>query len=409
MTEETLDYVLREMTDPEGGFYSAQDADSEGEEGKFFVWTPEEIQAVLGRDAGTRSATGASIRGRTRGQDTSGAGRARSRSRQPARRRLCRRASRACIRARRQGPGGLERSGRRRSPRRAGPWSGATTSRRPGATSFVLGAMRETAGCWDWKAGRAKLKGYLEDHAMMAAARWDVYEATFERRWLDEAQELGETMLRLFWDEGVEGFYDTGSDHEALIVRPRNLFDNAVPSGSSVAIETLLRLKVFTGEAGTRQGPGGAPRMADLMARHPSGFGRFLCALDFYLGPVLEVALVAPAAAIWRRCAREVFGRYLPNRVVVGTQTETPGTPGVSRSSRDVDAVEARPTAFVCRNYACELRRPIRHAGPPARRRALRRTPGRPQEPGPARRYLRLVRRGGRIPRNRVRPGTPRT
>ena len=124
-----------------------------------------------------------------------------------------------------------------------------------------------------------------------------------------EAQALGETMLRLFWDDGVEGFYDTGSDHEALIVRPRNLFDNAVPSGSSVAIETLLRLKVFTGEARYEAKALAALRaMADLMARHPSGFGRFLCALDFYLGPVVEVALVSSAAGDLAPLAREVFG-----------------------------------------------------------------------------------------------------
>jgi uncharacterized protein len=361
VTEETLDYILREMTDPGGGFYSSQDADSEGEEGKFFVWTPEEIKAVLGPDA----AEALRYWGVDQGPNFEGKsilwvpGEPDPARVESARRRLWQ------ARERRVHPG--------RDDKVLAAWNGlacralaqagraleradyVAAARRN--VEFVLGAMRENGRLLrTWKAGRAKLKGYLEDHAMMAAALLDVYEATFERRWLDEAQELGETMLRLFWDEGVEGFYDTGSDHEALIVRPRNLFDNAVPSGSAVAIETLLRLKVFAGEARYETKALAALRsMADLMARHPTGFGRFLCALDFYLGPVVEVALVAPAAGDLASLAREVFGRYLPNRVVVGTQS------GITGDARGIpllegrDPVEARPTGFVCRNYACEL------------------------------------------------------
>src|SRR3989475_11185350 len=100
-----------------------------------------------------------------------------------------------------------------------------------------------------WKGGQAKLKGYLEDYAMVAAALVDVYEATFDRRWLDEARGLAEDLVRLFWDERLEGFYDTGADHERLIVRPRKLFDNAVPGGSSGAIETLFRVPILQGGA----------------------------------------------------------------------------------------------------------------------------------------------------------------
>src|SRR6185295_13861335 len=123
-----------------------------------------------------------------------------------------------------------------------------------------------------WKDGRAHLKGYLEDYAMVAAALVDVYEATFERRWLDEARGLAGEMLRLFWDEEASGFYDTGSDHERLIVRPRNLFDNAVPCGSSVAIETLLRLAVLTDDSEFRTRALAALRpMGDLMTRYPAG------------------------------------------------------------------------------------------------------------------------------------------
>jgi uncharacterized protein YyaL (SSP411 family) len=192
---------------------------------------------------------------------------------------------------------------------------------------------------------------------MVAAALVDVYEATFERRWLDEARGLADEILRLYWDEAVSGFYDTGIDHEQLIVRPRNLFDNAVPCGSSVAIETLLRLAVLTGETTYERHALAALRpMGDLMGRYASGFGRFLCALDFNLGPVVEVALVWPPAGDGAGpLAAEVFGRYLPNVVVAGAgsgdATAAAGIPLL----RDRAAVDDTPTAYVCRNYACEL------------------------------------------------------
>src|SRR2546422_617965 len=223
---------------------------------------------------------------------------------------------------------------------------------------FVLREMRRDGRLLrTWKAGEAKLKGYLEDYAMVAAALVDVYEATFDRRWLDEARGLAEDMVRLFWDERLEGFYDTGVDHERLIVRPRNLFDNAVPCGSSVAIETLFRLAILTGESRYEATAVRALRpMADLMARHASGFGRFLCALDFHLGPVVEIALLAPERGDGiQALPAEVFGRYLPNRVVTGSIAGDPrGAEGIPLL-QGREAVGGKPTAYVCRNYACEL------------------------------------------------------
>src|SRR5205823_3594153 len=161
---------------------------------------------------------------------------------------------------------------------------------------FVLGSMRTNGRLLrTWKAGEARLKGYLEDHAMVTAALLDLYASSFDRLWLDEARGIVEAMLRLFWDDGVGGFFDTGADHEHLIVRPRNLYDNAVPCGSSVAVEVLLRLAALTGEERYERHALSALRpMADLLGRHPTAFGRFLCALDFHIGPQVEAALVAP-------------------------------------------------------------------------------------------------------------------
>ena len=230
---------------------------------------------------------------------------------------------------------------------------------------FILGSMRREGRLLrTWKAdpakkdGQAKLNAYLEDHAMVAMALLAVYEATFERRWLDEARALAEAMLALFWDDALEGFYDTGVDHEALIVRPRNLQDNAVPCGSSVAIEVLLRLAVLLGERRYESTALKALRpMADVMSRFGAGFGRFLCALDFHLGPVVEVALIAPPGGDLAPLASEVFRRYLPNRVVVGAAAGDSQAAAGIPLLEDRGAVDGRPTAYVCRNYACDLPR----------------------------------------------------
>jgi uncharacterized protein YyaL (SSP411 family) len=362
--EETLDYLLREMADPSGGFYSATDADSEGHEGKFFVWTADELRDVLGP-------ADAEYAGRYWGMDRGAnfegknilylAGEPDPERIAPNRRTLY------DARERRVHPG--------RDDKVLAAWNGLACRAFAEAglaldradyvaaavknAEFVLGCMREGGRLLrTWKGGRAKLKGYLEDYAMVAAALVDVYEATFDRRWLDEARGLAEEMLRLFWDEKLDGFYDTGIDHERLIVRPRNLFDNAVPCGSSVAIETLLRLAILTGERRYEATALQALRpMADLMARHASGFGRFLCALDFNLGPVVEIALVAPRADGdgLAPLAAEVFRRYLPNRVVTGMVAgDARGAAGIPLL-QNREAVGGKATAYVCRNYACEL------------------------------------------------------
>jgi hypothetical protein len=361
ITEETLEYVLREMTDPSGGFYSAQDADSEGEEGKFFVWSPDEVRAVLG--AGADDAL--RYWGVDRGPNFEGhsilwvPGEPDPDRIADARRRLF------AAREPRVHPA--------RDDKVLAAWNGlalrafAEAGRALGRADFVAAAVRNAEFLMrdmrrdgrllrTWKAGRAKLKGYLEDYAMVAAALIDVYEATFERRWLDESRNLADEMLRLFWDESVGGFYDTGIDHEALIVRPRNLFDNAVPSGSAVAIETLLRLRVLTGEASYESRALTALRaMADLMGRHPTAFGRFLCAHDFNLGPHVEVALIAPRLEETAGLVEEVFGRYLPNRVVAGARAGDAAAAAGLPLLEGRSVVDGRPTAFVCQNYACEL------------------------------------------------------
>jgi uncharacterized protein YyaL (SSP411 family) len=375
---EILDYVKQEMTHEEGGFFSTQDADSEGEEGKFFLWAPGEIRQVLGdSDEATAALAywgvndGPNFEGKNilfvpRDLEEVAARLGLSRERLSdllagARTKLY------LARERRVHPG--------RDEKVLAAWNGmmcrafAEAGRALGRSDytesavrnaeFVLRAMRRDGRLLrTWKDGEAKLLAYLEDYAMVADGCLAVYEASFDRRWLDVAVGLAGELIRLFWDERQEGFFDTGVDHEVLVVRPRNLFDNAVPCGSSVAVELLFRLAVLTGdEQYERLGLRALRPMADLLGRYPTGFGRFLCALDFHLGPVAEVALIWPQGTREERLRPmldAIFGRYHPNRVVVGAadgeRAQSTGIPLLETRP----AIQGKPTAYVCRRYVCQ-------------------------------------------------------
>jgi uncharacterized protein len=372
---ETLDYVVREMTDSGGGFYSTQDADSEGEEGKFFLWSEDEVRAPLAPDEARVAlaywgvAAGPNFEGRNilhvprEADEVAGAlGLSRTALDEllaRARRRLFE------VRERRVKPG--------RDEKVLAGWNGmmlrafAEASRILGRADyrevaernagFLLTALRKDGRLLrTWKAGAgAKLLGYLEDYAMVADGLLALYEATFDRRWLDSARELADAMIGLFWDREAEGFFDTGADHEALVVRPRSLFDSAVPCGTSVAADVLLRLAALTGEAGYERTAVAAIRpVAPLMVRYPSGFGRFLSVLDYHIGPATEVALLWPARGEQADAApmlRQVFSRYLPRRVLAGAAED--GTTGIPLLLGKV-AREGRVTAYVCERYACQ-------------------------------------------------------
>jgi uncharacterized protein YyaL (SSP411 family) len=340
VVEETLDYLLREMAHPAGGFFSATDADSEGEEGKFFVWSPAEIRAVVGDAAVAEAAlafwavdAGPNFEGHSilHVPEEPAVVAARLGVTPERLAELIGRARQALYAARaRRVPPGLD-------DKVLAAWNGLAMAAfaEAGAAlargdyvaaavknaELVTGAMIvEGRLLRSWKDGHARIRGYLEDYALVGVGLLAVYEATFDRRWLDASRQLLEGALALFHDASTGGFFDTGEDQEALVVRPRNLFDNAVPCGSSVAIEWLLRLGVVSGEPRYESLAMAALRpMADLMSRHPSGFGRYLGALDFHLGPVAEIALVWPRGDAGRDgLYREIVDRYQPNRVIVG-------------------------------------------------------------------------------------------
>ena len=268
IAQETLDYVLREMKDPQGGFYSTQDADSEGEEGKSFVWTPGEMEKVVGSQEAAALQRYFSVthegnfEGRSilsRPQDTPEV--AQDLGLEPGELLAMVERGKAAL---------LEARGHRVLPatdtKVLTSWNGLMLySLARGAAilhredylqaaianaSFILQNMRDGQRLLrTYKDGQAKLKGYLEDYACLADGLLALYEATFDFSWLKEAQALAQQMMELFWDEGDGVFYDTGLDHEVLLVRPRDIGDNAMPCGGSMAADVLLRLGVFTGDS----------------------------------------------------------------------------------------------------------------------------------------------------------------
>ena len=380
VVEETLDYVLREMTDPSGGFYSAQDADSEGVEGKFFVWSPGEINAVMGDTDGEVFAgyygvtAGGNFEGKnilnirqnpeefaeTKGLTADQLGD------------IINRGSKALLEVREQ------RIHPMRDDKVLASWNGlmlrsfaeaAAALGRPDYLAvaiknagFLVGSMKSDGRLLrTYRDGQAKLLGYLEDYSFVIDGMLALYEATFDLRWLEEAVTLADSMIELFWDEGIGGFYDTGSDHETLVVRPRDVFDNAQPCGGSVASDVLLRLAVFTGKSDYSAKAAVPLRsLHQAMSQSPGGTGHWLSALDFYVSPPKEIAVIGPRDDPATQALLDtVFHRFLPNKVVMGV--EPPLSPTVGNSGSDIPLLAGRgmvgglPSAYVCQNYACQL------------------------------------------------------
>src|SRR5947209_6400726 len=320
IVEQVIGYVLRDMTDPSGGFYSTEDADSEGEEGKFYVWTPAELRDLLGdEDARLFGAfydvsTPGNFEGRAsilHMDDTPlelapklGVTEAELLSVLERGRQVLFDARSARVRPSRDEKVLASWNG---LMLRALAEAGAVLNRPDflaAATSnaeFLMEMMRRPDGALHrtWKPGHtARLNGYLEDYANVADGLVALYEATFDARWLTAATSLADIILERFADTENGGFFDTSSDHEVLISRPKDLFDNATPSGNAVAADVLLRLALLTGkEEYERAARGVLERLSDPMARYPLGFARSLSALDFLFGRPKEIAIVGQPGA----------------------------------------------------------------------------------------------------------------
>jgi uncharacterized protein YyaL (SSP411 family) len=391
VAEETLDYVIREMTagypgdsdDEEcelGGFYSAQDADSEGEEGKFFLWTPDQVEAILGQeqaeifcryfdvtpagnfegknilnvkvDLGTAAAAA--------GMDEEGF------------RAIIEEGKARLFRARE------DRVKPSRDEKVLTGWNGlmlaalAEASRvldRPDYLQvaqcnarFVLSEMRQEGRLLrSWKQasgagkGRARFNAYLEDYAFYADGLLELYQATFEPGWFSAARALTDAILAHFSDP-QGGFFDTSHDHEDLISRPKNVQDNAIPSGNAMAAEVLLRLAAYTAaDEYRRPAEEMLAAMIPAMQQYAGGFGHWLSALTFHLAPAREIALIGgPTDDDMRALLKVVFNTYRPHQVVALT------TPDEETATNLIPLLAGRPqrdgrsTAYVCQQFVCQ-------------------------------------------------------
>jgi uncharacterized protein YyaL (SSP411 family) len=204
-----------------------------------------------------------------------------------------------------------------------------------------------------WKDGGPKLNGYLEDYAQTVEGFLTLFQVGGDFRWLDVARELTETQLRLFWDSQAQDFFFTSSDHEELLIRPKEHFDNATPSGNSTSVLNLLTLAHITGES-TYQAKASQmlERMATALGRFPGGLGNWLTALDFNLGPVVEVVLFGDRQGR-QRLLQPLRESFLPNKVIVAAE-EQESEEGKLSIFKGKQVIGGETTAFVCQNYTCK-------------------------------------------------------
>ena len=376
VVEETLRYVEREMTSPEGPFYSTQDADSEGEEGRFFVWSAEEVEKVLGKEAaniftyvydvsdqGNWEGHNILHRMKSDEQDARMLGISSEQlqeSLRDSKRKLFE------VRARRVKPG--------RDEKILTSWNGlmidafATASQvldnrayaglASRTADFILGSMRTADGRLfrTYGAGsKPKLNGYLEDYAFLLNGLVSLYEATFEPRSLKEALAVADTMVDEFWDDEQAGFYFTGRRHERLLARTKDPHDSSIPSGNSMAVTAMLRLAKLSGRQDLWQKAERTLRLfSGLMSNSPTAAGQMLLALDFYLGPVDEFAIVGTRSSGEVEKALALIRRqFRPNKIVAFSGSEGDGRDELIPLLRG-KTTNGPVTTYICRDYTCQ-------------------------------------------------------
>jgi uncharacterized protein YyaL (SSP411 family) len=369
ITEEILDYVIREMVDPAGGFYSTQDADSEGEEGRFFVWTGGEIRRVLGEEAETfMAAYGVKPGGNWEGKNIlEFVGDMDQRpALAEARRRLF------DAREKRVHPG--------RDEKVLTSWNGLMLAAFAEAAralnrddyrmiaernaDFLLRELRQGNGrlLRTWKrrpergegAGKAKLNGYLEDYAYLIEGLLELYQTTFDPHWFLAAKELAGTMIAHF-QAPDGGFFDTSDDHESLITRPRDLQDNATPSGNAMATAALLKLAGLSNELRYLDIAHEAlAQMESMMSQYPLGFGQWLQAQAYALSQPREIAVIGdPDSADTQALLKVAREGYQPFQVVA--LGEPDAQPSAVPLLRERGLVDGRAAAYVCREFTCQV------------------------------------------------------
>ncbi|MDQ6653783.1 MAG: thioredoxin domain-containing protein [Acidobacteriota bacterium] len=375
VAEGILDYVVREMTDPSGGFYSTQDADSDGVEGKFFVWGMDEVEELLGESdvalfaayyniTKTGNFEGENILNVTRDLPEVAAAENVTVERLTE---TLDKARKTLFEARQKRPKPA------RDEKVLTAWNGlmlagfaeaAAILDRPDYAEvakrnarFILDNLRTNRLLLrTYKDGQAKLNAYLEDYAFYIDGLMTLFETTGELPWFEEASKLTATMIDEFWDDEEGGFFFTGRSHENLIVRSKDFFDNATPSGNSVAAQSLLRIGLLTDNSDYQRRAATILRLtASALRRYPSGFGRMLCALDFYLGSPKEIAIIGGSETEeLQLLVREIWKRYLPHKVVAHAGPGETGAPALIPLLRDRPQLQGKATAYVCEHFICK-------------------------------------------------------
>jgi uncharacterized protein len=376
---EIFEYVLRDMTDSEGAFYSAEDADSEGKEGLFYVWTPEEVKAVLGQELGnfycrfydispegnfedhrsiahiSRPLSGASWQD---GMDLT----ERAMLLEEANKKLF------AVRERRIHP--------LKDDKILTSWNGLMIAalargyqalRDPlflqaaaKAADFVLSSLRQDSGklLRRYRRGEAAHQAYADDYAFLIWGLIELYESAFDIRYFEEALRLQQLMLDLFWDEQEGGFFYTAHDGEKLILRNKETYDGATPSSNSVAALNLLRLARMSGITSWEEK---ANRLFEafvgLVSGAPSAYSQFLHAVDFALGPSKEIVIAGDLGGEpTQKMIETIHGAYLPNRTLMyrGSGKDAVKLAVLAPFTEDLPTGDNQPTAYICENYACQ-------------------------------------------------------
>ena len=367
---ETLEYIKREMLDEKGGFYSTQDADSEGVEGKFFVWTPQEIEEILGEE---------DAQAFNFYYDVSEDGNFEEENILNVKNTIAETAE--VLKISEESLKEILEKGKEKlfieREKRIKPfrdekvltaWNGLMLATFSEASAildnpeyleialknadFILENLQKDGYLLrTWKDGKAKLNAYLEDYANFAEGLIELYQVSGEVKYLEEAKRLADLMITEFWDEEAGGFFFTGNNHEEMLVRNKDFNDNATPSGNSTAVDVLLKLsKLFGGDGYEKFAVTVLRLIAPQIRRYPQAFGKSLSALEFYLGSAKEIVIVGEKG---NDLEKAVWQKYLPLKVVaLSDKPETDAELMPLFQERKV--FENKPTAFVCEMRVCQ-------------------------------------------------------
>ena len=380
VVDETLAFIEREMSHEAGGFYSSFDADSEGVEGKFYVWTSGQIDEVLGEAEGrvVRACYGVEYGGNFEGESILWI----PRDLDEVAADLGMSGDEVLEVVERSRPKLFDARARRVPPglddKILVSWNALMLTafveaglafdrpewieRAVQNASFLLDSLFDGDRLLrTWKAGTggdpgsAKIPGYLEDYASLGGALLILHEATFDQRWLDESRRLADAMIDLFRDESTGAFYDTGSDASELFTRPRDVFDSAIPCGGSAAANLLLRLSTHTGESSYRTAAETSlASVREYMEKSGTGFGGWLAALDYFVSIPKEIVVLGEHDdPTTKDLLREVHTRYIQNSVITGADGQITPAPTPLLEGRAL--IDNCPTAYVCENYICQL------------------------------------------------------